>query len=175
MEIIDQHHIIDGILNQHHEALGLDLLAYSGHCYRVLNYMRFLGMDEDDLDLALVALPFHDLAVWTEKSMDYLEPSFLLAKSYVEEKELDLDINHLRIIILGHHKTSKIDQSPVAELLRKADLIDLSKGMIRFGLSKAKIAEVKSAMPYYGFQSIIMRKVIVHAIKHPFKPFPMLS
>jgi hypothetical protein len=175
MEIIQRNAVIDEVLSHHHLALGKDLLGYSGHCYRLLNYVRFLGMDDRDLPLMEVAIAFHDLGVWTDQTMDYIEPSVKLAEQYVLKEELEIDLQHLRLLIAGHHHLSGIENSPLAELLRKADLIDLSFGAISCGLPKKVFREIKKHFPYNGFQTMIFKKVALYAISHPLRPFPMMN
>jgi hypothetical protein len=175
MEIIQRNAVIDEVLSHHHLALGQDLLGYSGHCYRLLNYTRFLGLDERDLPLMEVAIAFHDLGVWTHKTMDYIGPSIKLAEQYVLKEDLEIDLQHLGLIIGGHHHLSEIDNSPPAELLRKADLMDLSFGAISGGLSKEILRSIKKEFPNNGFQTMIMKKVALYAISHPLRPFPMMK
>lgn len=175
MEIIEQSSTIDEILNAHHLDLGKDHLGYSGHCYRLLNYVRLMEISEEDMLLLEVTIAYHDLGIWTNKTMDYLEPSWQLAKAYVEKHQLDIDLNHLELIIKGHHKLGVISNSPLAEHLRKADQIDLSFGTISHGIDKVGAKQIRAMFPNHGFQMKVLRKVTAYAFCHPLKPFPMLN
>lgn len=162
------------ILNNYKNDLGKDFQPYLGHCSRVLRYMSELGLKEEDEELASVLVAFHDLGIWTDDTMDYLEPSVLLAIDYIQSEGLDIDPETTRLVIGDHHKVTATS-NPVAELLRKADLIDLTMGMIRFGVPKQVIKETRIQIPYLGFHSMITKKTLQHAVRNPLNPFPMLK
>lgn len=162
------------ILSSYKEELGNDFDRYLGHCQRVLRYMSALGMRGEEKEVASVLVAFHDLGIWTHNTMDYLEPSVQLAIEYIQSNGLDINPETTRQVIGDHHKIS-VTTHPLAEQLRKADLVDLSMGMIRFGISKEVIQKAKTDFPYLGFHAMITRKVLAHVVRNPLKPFPMLK
>lgn len=170
---------IESILQYYATALGKHYNAYRNHVYRVYHLTMLLSENEMDLvqqgHLAIAAA-FHDLGVWTHASMDYLEPSVGLANKYLEENNLD---GHDVIfgLIRNHHKITKFsgEHQKIIEPFRRADLIDLSLGQISFGLPKGLYQNLKEEFPYLGFHGMIFSKVLNHALKHFWKPFPMIK
>lgn len=74
-------------LDMHFEALsellGPDLPGYRNHCQRVLVNFRALAPEQHPLPV-VVALVFHDIALWTHGTVAYIEPSAELAREHVE-------------------------------------------------------------------------------------------
>ncbi|MHC4377583.1 MAG: hypothetical protein ACYS26_13360 [Planctomycetota bacterium] len=64
------------------ERLGPDLQGYRNHCQRVLVNFRALAPRLDPRP-TVVALVFHDIALWTHRTVAYIEPSAGLAREHV--------------------------------------------------------------------------------------------
>ncbi len=175
MNLIRHNETFEQIFQEHNEVIGKDLERYRGHCYRLLNYINYWKLTEEELKLCEVAIPFHDIGIWTSKTMNYLDPSFEAAKKYVRKNNLNIDEAILENMIVSHHKISTIKNNSMAEKLRKADLIDLTFGAIRFGIPQKKMRSISEAFPNHGFQKNIYGKVFSHAIRHLGNPFPMLK
>ena len=175
MEIITENENFALIFDKFSSLLGDDLQAYSGHCYRMLNYMNYWGLEEDELHVASIALPFHDIGVWTHNTMDYLEVSFLEARKYIRMNKIEVDEEAVESMILGHHKIRSIRENDLSEKTRKADLVDLSFGMLSFGIPGKQMKAIKKAFPYAGFQKSIYGRVMGYAFRHPGNPFPMMK
>ena len=75
-----------------------------------------------------------------------------------------------------HHKLTRCDDAHVTltEPFRKADLVDLSIGLIPCGLSKGYITDVRSAFPNAGFHTCLVGLFLRSVIRHPLNPMPML-
>lgn len=172
--LITRHGLVDEVLGAHEQAIGRDLAGYRGHVYRTLNFAWAQADYPGDTLGLVVAASFHDLGIWTDLTFDYLEPSARRAVAYVEAHELAVDTRALRRVLDSHHKLSRCAGDPQAEAFRRADLIDLSWGFLRFGLPRALVAEVQAAFPNAGFHRCLGRVGLRWARAHPLRPLPML-
>jgi hypothetical protein len=79
-------------------------------------------------------------------------------------------------MILEHHKVSRLrsDGPALAEPFRKADWIDVSRGLLTFGLSRAYLADLSSRWPSAGFHRRLVQLSFGRLITHPWSPLPML-
>ncbi|MFY0626949.1 MAG: hypothetical protein JXR07_11675 [Reichenbachiella sp.] len=170
---------IEGILQYYTKALGANYNAYRNHVYRVYHLTLLLikkEIDQTTQEQLAIAASFHDLGIWTHNSMDYLGPSSDLSDQYIKENAMNNEVS-VRQIIDHHHKLSpyKGENAQIVESFRKADLIDLSSGYIKFGLPASFYQNLKDEFPFLGFHRLIYGKVIKHAISHFWKPFPMMK
>ena len=162
------------ILAKYRETLGDDYHAYINHVKRVYEYSCILRLTKSN-DLLQIAAIFHDLDIWQNDTMDYLPGSIEIAKQYVADQKLDLDSDQLESIIRLHHKMTPIKNNPLAEAFRKADLIDLTSGLIHFNIPKSLIVDTERRYPRLGFTKMIMKKTIRWAFRHPLRPLPMMK
>ena len=156
IEILDQSTLIDDLLARYESELGENLVPYRGHLLRVLTYaVHFLGGDKTHLHEMEVALVYHDLGVWAANTLNYLEPSIELALKDNVSNNWGHNPELLKNIILWHHKITPFrgKNEDVINAIRKADWVDASNGLIRKGLSKEIIAQVKAAIPSKGFHA----------------------
>lgn len=151
---------VDDLFAPYEELIGDDFPGYRNHVYRTITYaMHFLNGEDAYEPLVETAFVYHDLGLWTERDMAYLEPSEALAVADNEKYGWGLDPVAMRGIIHWHHKVCRY-QGPneeVIEACRKADWIDASKGMLRKGMSRAAISEVEAAFPNLGFHRALLR------------------
>jgi len=72
--------------------IGDDLPGYRNHVYRTVTYaMYFLGNKAEELEgLVETAFVYHDIALWTDRALAYLEPSEEIALAD-NAKNLDPD------------------------------------------------------------------------------------
>lgn len=79
-------------------------------------------------------------------------------------------------MIEWHHKVSAIkdNKSPLPELFRQGDLVDFSFGLVRNGLSRAHIKEVKRTFANVGFHKKLMKLSVKRLLCHPLDPAPMM-
>lgn len=162
------------ILHPFKASLGIAYVPYLHHACRVKKYACHL-LSITESDLITVTAAFHDLDVWENETMDYLEGSSRLAKRYVIDHTLDIDLTELDKVITLHHQLVKIRNHPTAEAFRKADLIDLSAGLINLGLTRSLIRQTEKHYPRHGFTQLIMKKVISWSARNPTNPFPMIK
>jgi predicted metal-dependent HD superfamily phosphohydrolase len=166
--------LITEILNPYKSQLGKYSLPYFNHATRVYEYSLILLLQKDSKKLA-VAAAFHDLDVFLSNTMDYLEQSAKLATNFIVDNKLDLLSDEVAFIITHHHKLTKIKGNVEAEAFRKADLIDLAAGIIRFNLPRSIIRETESRLPRLGFSGTITKRLFKYGITHPLSPLPMVK
>ena len=131
--------------------------------------------DEDDYKALAIAAAFHDIGIWTANTFDYLEPSIGLLRKYLHQQGL-LHLETLTTdIINNHHKLTVYKLSNTVEAFRKADLIDLSFGLFRFGVKAKQLKEVNALFPTLGFHRFILVQALKNTIRHPLNPLPMMK
>lgn len=160
--IIHHSERVEQLLSRYADALGPDHKAYRAHIYRVLTYaMHFLGGAQQHRALVETALVYHDIALWTDHDLAYLEPSEAIALRDNQALGWELDPELLRKVIHWHHKVTAYQQqhpgAEVVEAVRKADWIDASGGVRRMGLSRRQVREVQEAIPHHGFPDVLQR------------------
>jgi hypothetical protein len=174
--LISAHPLIDGVLEEVGLALGADLPAYRGHVYRVLNLSHTLLAEPRPSDTLALAAVCHDLGIWSAATFDYLEPSQRFAENWARARGLRVDLDMVGRMIALHHKLRPCapEAGPEAESFRRADLIDLSLGLIRFGLPRAYLRELRAAFPNAGFHRCLARVGLRWWLHHPARPLPMV-
>lgn len=161
-------------MKHYKSQLGGDYLAYRNHAHRVAEYARILMLQKESKKFQIVAA-FHDLDIWVSGGMDYLGGSSQMAKKYLKTNRINLLADEIEFMISNHHKLTKIKGAVEAEAFRKADLIDLSAGIVPFNIPKSLIVETEKNYPRNGFTKKVILKTIKWALSHPFRPFPMIK
>ncbi|NHQ59980.1 HD domain-containing protein [Chlorobium sp. BLA1] len=170
--------LLDDLFSGYQEVLGEDYDAYRNHCLRVFNFCCALARKREvDLDKIAVAVFFHDLGIWTEKSFDYLPASQLLARSYLEKNGKGDWQSEIEAMIGEHHKLTRYKEHPewLVELFRKADWIDMTGGLLRFRLKDDFVTDVLEAFPNAGFHRKLVQLAVERFKSHPFSPLPMMK
>ena len=174
--MITAHPTIESILLTYQTQLGSHYQKYRNHVYRVYNLTLLLAQPNDiELKALAIAAAFHDLGIWTAGTFDYLQPSVELSKSYLAQNGLQAQEALVAGIINNHHKLSGYKTDALVEAFRKADLVDLSFGMVRFGITSAQLKELNGHFPTLGFHRFILKQALKNTIKHPFNPLPMMK
>lgn len=169
---------LDNILNQYKSAIGKDFTGYRNHCYRVYHICQALAaLNEVEQQKLQLALAFHDLGLFTEDTVDYLPPSMALADKYLKEHHLENWQAEIALMIGEHHKITPFHnyKYPLVEVLRKADLVDFSLGLVRHGVNKALIKQLKKAFPNAGFHKMVAKEQAAWLLAHPKNPFPIFK
>ncbi|MBZ4218660.1 MAG: HD domain-containing protein [Chlorobium sp.] len=178
MNVVRQSALLDELLAGYKPQLALDYDAYRNHCLRLFNFcMALAGDDKAAEDKIAIAAVFHDLGIWTENTLDYLAPSQLLAQRYLEKNFKASWCKEIDAMISEHHKITRYKENPawLVEAFRKADLIDLSGGLIRFRLPDDFVSDVLDAYPNAGFHKILARLAIKRLKTNPSSPLPMMK
>ncbi|KRA48761.1 hypothetical protein [Pseudoxanthomonas sp. Root630] len=168
---------LDAVLDAHASALGDDALGYRHHAYRVANFSWLLAPgDAEALEKLSIAVAFHDLGIWTAGTFDYLPPSRALARDHLHQAGKAAWMVEVDAMIECHHKLVRTaaGTSPAVEAFRRADWIDVSLGVRRFGLSRRAVREVMTAFPDAGFHRRLAELTLARLRCHPLDPLPMM-
>jgi hypothetical protein len=176
--VVHESILLDELFEKYRQSLGVDFDGYKNHCMRVFNFCSALAGNLTDVeDKIAIASFFHDIGIWTDNTFDYLVPSQLLARSYLEQTERVAWCDEIDAMIGEHHKISKYQANPtwLVEAFRKADWIDLSGGLLRYRLHDDFVTDVLYAFPNAGFHKRLLELSIERFKTHPFSPLPMMK
>lgn len=125
----------------------------------------------------MVAAVFHDLAIWTHGTIDYLRPSAPLAREWLQDGGHADWADEIDAMIDLHHRFRPwtTPGGELVEAFRKADLVDVSLGRVRFGLPRAFVAEVRSGFPNAGFDKRLVQLTMRQLRTDPLRPLPMMK
>jgi hypothetical protein len=168
---------LDELLHAHAAELGGDFAAYRNHTYRVVNLCVALSSDDpEQLQKMVIAAAFHDLGIWTDATFDYLQPSVRLASAHLARAGREEWTPEITRMILEHHKISRYRGDPrwLTEPFRRADWVDVSRGLITFGLSRGLLREIFSTWPSAGFHKRLVQLELRRLRTHPLSPLPMM-
>lgn len=158
--VIDHDDIIERELAPVRACVGEDFSGYRNHVYRVLTYaLHFLDGDPRWRPAIAFALAHHDIGLWTDRALAYLEPSERHAELARQARAPELDAQLVRDLIHWHHKITPFrgPNAPVVNAVRKADWVDASGGRVAKGLSRKQIVTVMTALPPLGFYETLAR------------------
>src|ERR1700752_551170 len=167
---------VEEVLDDHASDLGHDLTAYRNHVYRVVNLcLALVGDRRVELEKIAVAAVFHDLGIWTNNTFDYIAPSVARAREQLAARGMADWIPEIEAMIVDHHKGTRSHAHPqsLVESFRRADWIDVSRGLRRFGLPRTFIAAVAATWPSAGFHRRLVQLKIDRFWKKPLQPLPM--
>jgi hypothetical protein len=159
---------VDAILGAHRRELGADFDSYRNHACRVfLRCCRMLHEpDATTVEKVAIAAAFHDLAIWTAETWDYLQPSCLLARDYLAGIGHSDWAGEIEAMIAWHHKITPCRAAgPLAEAFRRADWRDVL--LLPF-------PETSPALPNAGFHLRLTALTWNWWKRHPLDPLPML-
>lgn len=158
IEVIKSSDVIEGLLAEFKEVVGEDYDGYRGHLYRVLSYTNYYLKGVTSYRKVIeTALVYHDIGLWTDGELSYLEPSTDRAVkrfgNEFTEEETTLMIN----IIMQHHKFLPFSgpHEDIVNAVRKADWIDASHGILKKGISETNVRKVESSIPNAGFHKTL--------------------
>jgi hypothetical protein len=176
-QLLTTHPLIEEILDAHADRACGDeagFAGYRGHVYRVYNLARGLVDDADDRDDKLaIAAAFHDIEAFA--GLDYLAPSIHTQDAWLERTDRSAWSEELAVVVAQHHRlgTYRGRHARLAEALRRADLADLSQGLIRSGISKDHVHDVRQSFDVGSFFTRTVPKAAVrNLIRHPLDPMP---
>ena len=169
---------VEEVLADHASELGHDLIAYRNHVYRVVNLcVAITGDSSVEHEKIAVAAVFHDLGIWTNNTFDYIAPSVAIARKHLAARGMADWIPEIEAMILDHHKVTPPRANPqsLVESFRRADWIDVSRGLRSFGVPRTFIAAVARTWPDAGFHRRLVQLTIDQWWKHPLNPLPMVK
>jgi hypothetical protein len=169
---------LDKLLDERRSILGEDYVGYKNHCYRVLNFCLALSDERPETwNKVAIAVAFHDLGIWAKDTFDYLDPSILLARKHLAEQNREGWQEEIESMTDQHHKITRSTSNPawLVEPFRKADWIDVSKGVLTFGLSASFVKEVLASIPNAGFHRRLIGLTWRQFRLNPTRPLPMMK
>lgn len=167
---------LDAILEVHRADIGRDFVPYRNHACRMASFaLTMVAPRPDATDKVAIAAAFHDLGIWTDHTFDYLEPSVTLAERYLAEHDRTAWVPEISAMIRQHHKVTTYADRPewLVEPFRRADWIDVTRGLFRFGVPRALIGEAYATWPSAGFHWRLVQLEAGHLRRHPLNPLPV--
>ncbi len=168
---------LDTILGLHATALGADFEGYRNHAHRVAHLcVAQLSGSAEEIEKVAIAAAFHDLGIWTDRTFDYLAPSATLARAYLTRSGRTEWIPEITETICGHHKVSRYrgPDAWLVEPFRRADWMDVSMGVISWGVPRRLLAQALSLWPRAGFHRRLVQLTLRRLRTHPWSPLPMV-
>lgn len=166
IEIHNNSRHLEERLTKYRDLIGGDYEGYRNHIYRVLTYsLHYLNTDsvhfadvKKFISVIEEALVFHDIGLWTDKQLSYLEPSSFRAKEALRDVYSEEELKLLHNIIFWHHKVTDFEgeHADIVNAVRKADWIDATRGLVNFGMPNSLISEVNAALSESGFHRTLV-------------------
>ncbi len=169
--------IIEDVILKFKPVIGSDYDKYKNHVYRVFLNCLLLDAEKNNEEKYAIAAVFHDIGIWTDHTFDYLNPSIEQAIIYLAETGNQDWTEEITLMIYWHHKMSKYQgkHDQVAENFRRADWIDLSLGLLTFGIDKKKIKENRRKLPTLRFHLFLIKETLKNFLRHPLNPLPVFK
>ena len=167
--------IIENLLQRHRKALGDDYEKYKNHVYRV--FLNCLLMDKEKVneEKYAIAAVYHDIGIWTNHTIDYLDPSVEQASMYLNETGKQEMLTEIVVMIQWHHKTTRYEgiHAAITENFRRADWMDVSLGVLNFGFDRQAMRQYQKFFANRGFHLFLVKKILKNLFRHPLNPLPM--
>lgn len=171
------HETADELFDRHASVFGDELPIYRGHVHRVIGVVGLQCDVPAGVAVPLgIAAFFHDAGIWFDGTWDYLPPSARRATEELGES----DAHHAELVsslINEHHRMRRArHDDPLVEAFRRADLTDVSGGLIGApGTSRAQFKELVARYPDKGFRPMLMRAFGRGLKESPVNPVPMMK
>lgn len=124
-----------------------------------------------------MAAVLHDIGIWTNNTINYIDPSVIQAKQYLTSVGKDDWGEEIAQMIYWHHKIKSYngEYKQTVETFRRADLMDVSLGLFMFGQNNNGFHEFRKQFPNKGFHVFLLKKLGVNFLSHPLNPLPMFK
>ncbi|MEJ0102450.1 MAG: HD domain-containing protein [Bacteroidota bacterium] len=167
--------VIEDLLQTFKQDIGIDYDKYKNHVYRVFLNCLIIDSDRNNEEKYATAAVFHDIGIWTNHTIDYLNPSIEQARVYLSGTANEEWIEEITLMIYWHHKTGKYKGGfeRTVECFRKADWIDVSLGLLTYGFNRREIKANRKKLPNKGFHFFLVKKIVKNFFRHPVNPLPM--
>lgn len=178
MKIETEIPLLEALLAPWRETIGDEYRGYRNHVYRMVHCCLALGnCSDEERQKILIAGAFHDIGIWIEDTVDYIEPSVPPAMAYLRDNGLEQWCDEIRLMITEHHKVRPYrgEHARLVELFRRGDLVDFSCGLVSFGLDKQELKALRDAIPNAGFHRALGQRAWRWFLKHPLNPAPMMK
>lgn len=171
------HAAADELFDRHGPVFGTDLPVYRGHVHRVIGLVELQTEVATELagPLGLAAF-FHDSGIWFDHTWDYLPPSVRRATEALGadgRQHADL----VTALITEHHRLRPArHDNPLVEAFRRADLTDVSAGLIGSpGVSRQDFTALVAQYPDRGLRPMLLRAFGRGLKESPLRPAPMIK
>ena len=170
--------MLDELLAPHRAGLGIGYNGYRAHCYRMVNWARFVTEPQPfrEEKLAIMTV-LHDLPFFLTGDLDYLGKACDLATAHLREIGREEWTDELHLMINNHHKMRAYTgpHAQLVEACRKADWIDVSFTKLRYGIPRRSIVEVRATFPMNeAYKAVAMTSIGRYAVRHLNRPLPMM-
>ena len=165
--IYTKNSVLDHHLKLFANEIGDDYDAYRNHYLRVLTFAKYHCGDrcgQREIDLMALALAYHDIGLWSDHQLSYLDPSAKQLHTHANDgsnRWTDEELVTANGIVMQHHKLTAWNGIEGDEILinsvRKGDWADATIGMIRYGLPPSLLGHAYTQLPEAGFHSILAR------------------
>jgi hypothetical protein len=162
IQVIYNRDEVDVHLSKYKALIGNDYDGYRNHIYRVLTFaMHFLDNNEKYLPLISYALVYHDIGLWTDNTLSYLDPSSAKAMEGVPSKFSQEEKQLIHEIIYYHHKLTSYRNNnklfeKIVEATLAADWIDATMGLVSSGIPTRHIRKVQNTIAEEGFHQTLL-------------------
>ncbi|MEX6689460.1 hypothetical protein QTN47_18275 [Danxiaibacter flavus] len=169
--------IVEDLMRQFKNVIGKDFEKYRNHVYRVFINCLLLDNEKTNEEKYSIAAVLHDIGIWTNNTIDYIDPSVIRARQYLTSVGKDEWAEEITQMIYWHHKIKCYngDYKQTVETFRRADLMDVSLGLFKFGNNHNTLKDSKKQFPNKGFHVFLLKKLGVNFIRHPLNPLPMFK
>lgn len=170
------HPAVEALLQKFQPQLGGDYEKYRNHVYRVFANCLLLDNDGNVCTYAVAAV-FHDIGIWTGHTFDYLAPSIAQLQAHLAETGQQELLEEISLMIFWHHKTSRYTGpfEKTVETFREADWIDVSLGLLTYGIPRRQIKVIREKFPNRGFHGFLVKQTFRNFLKHPLNPLPVFK
>jgi hypothetical protein len=176
--------LLDKILESYRGVIGIDFQGYRNHCQRVYLYTLRLTAKppssssdaKEYCDKIATAVAFHDIGLWTAKTVDYIDPSEEEGMKYLTSVGKTAWKEEVSLMITRHHQILQgtLITGTLPETFRRADLVDFSWGLITWGVPRKVIIQTQGLFINAGFHWGLVCKAIAWFFQHPLNPAPMM-
>ena len=158
-------------------SIGIDFARYKNHVSRVFYSCLLLDKDPANEEKYAIAAVFHDIGIWTDHTIDYLNPSIAQVKKFLTNSGKEKWIEEISLMIYWHHKPRvyKGKYQETVDNFRKGDWIDVTLGVRKFGVESTQLKSLRKKFPNLGFHLFLVKKIARNFLMHPLRPLPMFK
>lgn len=170
-------HHIEELLSRFYPVLGKDYHKYRNHVYRVFLNCLLEDPQQEQHEKYAIAAVFHDIGIWTDATVDYLQPSIQQLEEYLMQSKKEAWTDEITLMIYWHHKVTRYQGLywRTVQNFRKADWIDVTFALGVWGAKRKYIRQYRRAFPNSGFHRFLLRRIVRHWFAHPLHPLPMFK
>ena len=171
---VDYEEAFDKYFDAMAEMLGPDREGYRNHCLRAFLNFRALAPDLDPTPV-VPALVFHDIALWSHRTVDYIAPSSELAAAHLRDVGREDWVDPVVAMIDWHHKQRRYTgpHADYADPVRRADMGDFTFGL-QGRVPRAALRQGRAKYPNAGFHKMLLKRTLGRLCQKPWSPLPMM-